>query len=253
MWAISPSVSSLRPESLRGSSPATYSSSASTKIQNGRSLSSSDALPRSTRYARARRARLQLGHQARLADARLALDQQRRRFPALEGVERAVDGVQLGVAPDEALVDPGCHVASGSSITPRPGAQGQRSGSAADVARRAGREARSVPRTVNPHPATTPVSAALESARRARAEPVRRHRRQHDPQRRAADDPQRARREREPAAVDRRRLPARVRGPAADRRQPRRPLRPPPRAGHRPARLRRRFAGRDALRQLRTR
>ena len=46
------------PESLRGSSPATYSSSASTKIQNGRSLSSSDALPRSTRYSRGRRARL---------------------------------------------------------------------------------------------------------------------------------------------------------------------------------------------------
>ena len=42
-------------------------------------------------------------------------------------------------------------------------------------------------------------------------------------------------------------LPARLRRPAVDRRQPRRPLRPPPSAGHRPRRLRDRFSARRAV------
>ena len=42
----------VKPSSRRGASPCTYSSSASTKTQNGRSPSSSDALPASTRWPR---------------------------------------------------------------------------------------------------------------------------------------------------------------------------------------------------------
>ena len=62
--------------------PATYSSSASTKTQNGRSDSSSDALPGQHGAPARVGARRQLGEQARLADPGLADDDQCRGSPA---------------------------------------------------------------------------------------------------------------------------------------------------------------------------
>ena len=109
------------------------------------------------------RARVQLRQQPRLADARLALDQQRRRLAALERVEREVDGIQLSGAPYEALVDLGSHLASGSSITPRP-----RLGGKIGVGRRccAAAEPRSSRRVPLPDPPSPPRRRVRDRVRR---------------------------------------------------------------------------------------
>ena len=105
MWAISPSVSSLERRRAARIEPRDVlvervdeDPERQVALELGRAAAEHEA-------PAGGRARLQLAQQPRLADARLALDQQRRRFPALERVERAVDGIQLGVAPDETLVD----------------------------------------------------------------------------------------------------------------------------------------------------
>ena len=54
------------------------------------------------------RPRRQLGQQARLADPRLALDDQAARAPLADDAERIVDGRHLGGAPNEVIAD-GCH------------------------------------------------------------------------------------------------------------------------------------------------
>ena len=94
-------TSSLKAATSRGSSPATYSSRASTKTQNGRSRSSSDALPPRTVHPR--------------ASARLASSASRRVLPipgspwitsasrltVAQFAEGAIDRFQFGGAPDE--------------------------------------------------------------------------------------------------------------------------------------------------------
>ena len=94
---------------------------------------------------------------------------------------------------------------------------------------RAVRSARSAPRRREADGAGGPghgLPPALGHPRGALREPARHRARQHHPQRRPADAVPRPARRPQPAAVDRRRLHAGVRRPAAHRRQPRRPLRP---------------------------
>ena len=101
------------------------------------------------------------------------------------------------------------------------------------------------PAPVRPHEPRVPP--ALVDPRRAVPQPAGHHRRQLDPQRRDPDARTRPRRQQQPAPVDGRLVHARVRGPAAHRGQPRRPLRPARRAAVRHGRLRHRFARCRAL------
>ena len=87
----------------------------------------------------------------------------------------------------------------------------------------------------------------LVDARRPLPVAARHHPRQHDPQRRPADAGARPRRLGQPAAVDRRRLHARLRRPAAHRRRARRPLRPQARPDRSASRLRRSARALSAL------
>ena len=142
---------------------------------------------------------------------------------------------------------------SGGWSTPRPSRTRLRScRSSWPRARRRPASARSRSRDhrTSPEPEGDPdatVSPPLAGAGRTRAQPARHHDGQHDPQRRPADDPRGARRQLEPAAVDRGQLPAGVRRPPARRRQPRRSLRTQARAGVRVGRVRARVRLRGPL------
>ena len=87
----------------RGSRPSAYSSRASTKTQNGRSRSSSDAEPARTSCPRRVGALRELGEQAGLADAGLADELDRAREALLEICEQLVERVELRGTPDELL------------------------------------------------------------------------------------------------------------------------------------------------------
>ena len=101
--ASSACTSSSRAASRSGSRLATYSSSASTKTENGRSCSNSDADPTRTRCPRSSARAASSREQARLADPRLAHQLERAGPARVELVEQLLERVELVGAPDEGV------------------------------------------------------------------------------------------------------------------------------------------------------